>query len=396
MKLGYLNHEPLPSSETSTEQLVWTVSMLSRHGFDIDLIIPRRLGRYRQAHIDLRDTIRAFYGSRTELMPDNVNLVEVWWPEFARGDLRRGIHDVVAPFRARLGKYDVVYTRDLYALSLALLLGMRSIFETYRTDINRLRSFATFRRFAYTHPKLLGVVTHSRLARDHFRRAGVDDARLLVAHNGYSPAVMQPVRTTAQARESLGIDPDKALVCYAGHVNPKKGVDVLISIAGQLPEAIFLVVGSIPGSEEERHFKTLVEESGVTNMHVLPRVPPADIGAYLYAADCLIIPPTAGPLEQFHRTVLPMKTFLYLAAGRPIVAPDLPDLREVLVDGTNAILVPPDDLGACARALARLLADAPARDVLGKRAREDSAGLTWEARGAKIADFVRRRVSLEG
>ena len=46
-----------------------------------------------------------------------------------------------------------------------------------------------------------------------------------------------------------------------------------------------------------------------------------------------------------------MKTFSYLAAGRPIVAPDLPDLREVLRHNENALLVPPDDVDAAAAAI---------------------------------------------
>ncbi len=392
MRIGYLTHEPLPSPETSTEQLVWTVSMLARHGIDIDLIVPRSRAEIGKDDGDVRSAIRSFYGSNSDLLPDNVGLVEVWRPGFARGDFRRAVHDVLAPFRAYSGHYDLAYTRDLYALGLTLTLGIPSIFETYRTDINELRRFGFFRRFAYSHSSLVGVVTHSRLACDYFERAGVDRERLLVAHNGYSPAVMQPVRTRHEARSALDLPHDRPLVCYTGHVNPKKGVDVLVHIAKRLPHISFLIVGAIPGSDEEKAFRDCVESEGASNVRMLPRVPPGRISTYLYAADCLIIPPVSGPLQRFRRTVLPMKTYLYMAAGRAIVAPDLPDQREILTDGLNAALVKPDDVDSCAATIRDLLEDDELRRTLGSAAQREASNYTWEARARKIAAFVRSRI----
>ncbi len=393
MRIGYLTHEPLPSAETSTEQLVWTVSMMARQGLEIDLIVPASHEDKDDGKSDPKDSIRRFYGSESDELLDRVSLVPVWRPPFVQGNVRRAVHDVTAPFHARRKGYDLVYTRDLYALAVTLTLGMPSVFETYRTDVNLLRRFAPFRRLVYKHPLLMGVVAHSRLAADYFVKAGVDSERVLVAHNGYSPSVMTPVQSKEEARRALGIDVHDRLVCYTGHVNPKKGVDIILHIARQVTDATFLIVGAIAGSDDERHFAKLIEDLGVSNVRLLPRVSPANVSTYLYAADCLIIPPTAGPLERFHRTVLPMKTYLYLASGRPIVAPDLPDLGEILEDGKNAVLVPPDDVDACAAALTKLISDPHESDRLGSQARDDANLYTWEKRGGRIAEFLRARMS---
>lgn len=391
MRIGYLTHEPLPSPETSTEQLVWTVSMLARHGVDVDLIIPRSKPVTDRRGYAYREAIRRFYGSPLDLLPDNVRLVPVWSPG-TEGSLHRATHDITSPVYASRRGYDLVYTRDLYALSLALLLGMPCVFETYRTDISLLRRYAAFRRFAYQHRRLVGVVTHSRLARDRFVEAGMAEGRLLVAHNGYSRAMMNPVLSKVDARMALGLPGDRPIVCYAGHVNPRKGIEMLIQVATRLADADFFIVGVIPGSESERFYTGLASDLGAPNVHFVPRVPPAEVKDYLYAADCLIIPPTAEPLERFHRTVLPMKTYLYLASGRAIVAPDLPDVREVLRDGANSVLVRPDDVEACVGALGRLLGDLKARQRLGAQARQDAESYTWEARGRRIAGFLSQRV----
>jgi glycosyltransferase involved in cell wall biosynthesis len=126
---------------------------------------------------------------------------------------------------------------------------------------------------------------------------------------------------------------------------------------------------------------------------VVPWQPFSATVPYLYAADVLLIPPTRGPLESVGNTVLPMKTFLYMAAGRAIFAPATPDLTEVLTDNVSARLVPPDDLKTAVAALRDLLADESFRVRLAAAARADVQ--TWQARAERILSFLATRLSAE-
>jgi starch synthase len=119
----------------------------------------------------------------------------------------------------------------------------------------------------------------------------------------------------------------------------------------------------------------------------VPWQAPADLPAWLHAADMLLIPPSRAPLEQYRNCVLPLKLFSYLAAGRPILAPDAPDTAELLGDGDNALLVPPGVPQAAAAALDRLKDPALAAR-LGASAYAGSAELTWDARAEKIHLFL--------
>jgi glycosyltransferase involved in cell wall biosynthesis len=119
---------------------------------------------------------------------------------------------------------------------------------------------------------------------------------------------------------------------------------------------------------------------------------PKQTQAFLYAADVLIIPPTTKPLERSGRTVLPIKVFQYLATGRAILAPAAADLLEVLEDGRNAALVPPDDLDAAVRKLEELAGSPDARERLASLARADASRYTWEDRAARVLSFLRARV----
>jgi glycosyltransferase involved in cell wall biosynthesis len=145
-------------------------------------------------------------------------------------------------------------------------------------------------------------------------------------------------------------------------------------------------VGATPDSDLEPEWTRL------ENLRILPRVSPAEVASYLAAADVLIIPPTARPLEQSGRTVLPIKTFTYLAAGRPILAADLPDVSEVLSPRT-AMLVPPDDVTRAASALRQLLGDPTLRDQLSLAAAASAREYSWEARATRVAAFLQRLLS---
>jgi glycosyltransferase involved in cell wall biosynthesis len=73
-----------------------------------------------------------------------------------------------------------------------------------------------------------------------------------------------------------------------------------------------------------------------------------------------------------------LKLAEYLAAGRAIVAPNVPQLAARLVTGVDAILIPPGDTSALARALRRLHDDPALRARLGTAARATAAQWSWD------------------
>jgi glycosyltransferase involved in cell wall biosynthesis len=80
----------------------------------------------------------------------------------------------------------------------------------------------------------------------------------------------------------------------------------------------------------------------------------------------------------------PLKIFEYMASGTPMVVSDLPVLREVLVPGETAIMVPPADPQALGQALDQLIQDTSRANGLSERARAAAYNYTWEARARNI------------
>jgi glycosyltransferase involved in cell wall biosynthesis len=131
----------------------------------------------------------------------------------------------------------------------------------------------------------------------------------------------------------------------------------------------------------------------VSNVQLVSWQPFSRVAYYLKAADVLLLPPSDRGLALIGNTVLPMKLFQYLAAGRPILAPRTPDLVELLEDGHNARLVTPGDVEGAARVLSELLADAQLCERLSQGALDSSQDLTWDARAKKILRFLEDRLS---
>jgi glycosyltransferase involved in cell wall biosynthesis len=388
MRLVSLCHHTLPSHHTNTQQLIWTASELARLGHHVEVVCRRSLGN----GAALRERITNYYGLDT--LPDSIEFVPVG-SAGTRGILHEARADVFNIMYARRNKRELVHTRDPFALTLALATGLRCVFETYRVDINEDARFSPWRAINYNRKNLLGIVTHSELCRRSFIKAGMPEARVMTNYNGYAPAHFAPLLTREAARARLGLGTNDLIATYAGHVDTTKGIDFLVRVAQQIPDVIFLLVGAAPGSEEETIVLRSVEEAGARNVRLLPHVTPSEVSTYLFASDCLIIPPTAAPFHHHRRTVLPMKTFSYLAAGRPIVAPDLPDLREVLRHNENALLVPADNVGAAAAAIRLAVFNRDIGEQLGSVARHDAAQYTWQARAERFSTFLENACASE-
>jgi glycosyltransferase involved in cell wall biosynthesis len=192
------------------------------------------------------------------------------------------------------------------------------------------------------------------------------------------------------AKAAIGVPAGQKTVVYIGRLNHKKGLDLAIAAARQLPELLFLLVGS--------HGSGPIEDAvgAVDNIRIVPWQSSENLGPYIFAADVLLIPPSRQPLAKFGSTVLPLKLFLYMASGRPIVAGCTQDVGEVLRHQENAFLCVPDSVEALVAALRLVTQDDALATRLAAAAVTDSRTLTWDARAHRIDEAIRSRLHVAG
>lgn len=361
----------LPTSQADAEVVLNTAGSLAKRGHEVTVAVPAPPN---VSSTFERDVLR-YYGIDGPLkvtpMPSSTRNIAVQHVYHA---LHLADHPV---FR----EADFIYARNPVVVMRALRAGQLVLMDHYRPWGDQFPPLQPiFRRFM-SHPRFLGLAVHSSYSLESYRRLGVPTAKLRVVHNGFDPNRMEPVRSKSEARTILQLPQDSQIVTYAGRINERKGLDVLLRLADRMPQVLFLLVGSTERGTIE------VEAQARRNVRVAPWQAASAIAPYLYASDVLTIPPSSVPLQQVGNTVLPLKLFLYLAAGRPIFAASSPDTAEILEHDRNACLVPPGDEDEAERQLRALLADTARQDRLGRACRDLAAGLTWDSRAAKVESF---------
>ena len=175
-------------------------------------------------------------------------------------------------------------------------------------------------------------------------------------------------------------------VLYAGQLCPWKGVDVLVEAVAAVPGARLVILGGIEGEADTRRIRDLVEARGLGGRtEMTGPVPQARVADALGRAAVVVAPFLRAGMTERHTS--PLKIFEAMAAGRPIVASDLPSSREVLSDGENALLVPPGDVSALAGALRRVLADGDLARRLAGAAWDAAPRYSWDARARALREL---------
>ena len=170
---------------------------------------------------------------------------------------------------------------------------------------------------------------------------------------------------------------------YAGHLYPWKGVDLVIEAVAALPDTRGLIIGGHEKEPDLARVKAFAEQLNcASRVTFTGLIPPAEVAARLREADVLTLPnPSSAISSEF---TSPLKLFEYMASGRPIVASDLPSLREVLKDRENALLVEPGNPQALTAAIERIKNDAALGRRLAAQAMRDVRQFTWARRAERL------------
>nr|WP_321468517.1 glycosyltransferase [uncultured Desulfobulbus sp.] len=378
-----MNDQVFPLWETDAEQVVAMMSAFADCGVKTMLLLPRMWGKGEVTTAE----IQQYYEVAGDFA---VITVRSLFPclRFIE-KLAHGLRGVLC--RSTTGA-DLLYTRNLPTALIFLCLGRKPlVYETYRPWPDQLSILRPIIRWMTRHRHFLAGVFHSRLTQESYVANGMPREKSLVAYNGFDPQRMRPVLTRDAARRMLGATDDQRIVTYTGTMGLNKGVGTLLEMAAMLTEVQFWLVGSRGRNEVE------VLAESLTNVRIIPWQGFAETAPYLYAADVLIIPPTPLPLKEVGTTVLPLKTFLYMAAGRPIFGMATPDMRELLTNGVNAVLVDEDaDLATICQLLNKLLHDRQEQRRLAERASAEGAKYTWRNRGLLIRDFLLKQLVRQG
>ena len=224
------------------------------------------------------------------------------------------------------------------------------------------------------------VVVISQGLRLAYERIGIAAEKIIVAPDGIDLEAFaqqdQEDELKKNARATLVLPSNKKIVLYIGRLDGWKGVRTLFEAAEFLSDDIQVV---IIGGEEEQ-IKVFKEK--YPKVTFLGYRPYRELPRNQRAADVLVLPNTGKDADSAHYTS-PLKLFSYMASLRPIVAADLPSLREV-IDDSSAYFFTPDDARALARAITEALEHPDLATAKAFKARKLVERYSWNARAHHI------------
>jgi glycosyltransferase involved in cell wall biosynthesis len=223
-----------------------------------------------------------------------------------------------------------------------------------------------WRNADHTYP-VTGVIA------DQVAALGISRATITINQNGvdlerYRPG---PARHAANSPITLG---------FVGFMRSWHGIDTVISLLAEEADARsmkLLLVGDGPARPElEEQATTLGLQERVVFLGLVQhdRIPEI-VGSFDIALQPRVVAYAS-----------PLKIFEYMALGRAIVAPDQPNIREVLSHEQDALLFDPNDPTAMRAAVLRLARDPELRARLGNAAREEiiSRDYTWAGNARRV------------
>jgi glycosyltransferase involved in cell wall biosynthesis len=372
-KIFLLFHGRFPSEKAASLFAAKNAEAFAQEGIEVIVVVPRRRGVSPHTAYD-------YYNVKKIFSLAEIPVVDL----FGYGFDKIAFYVSYLSFslsclfylRGKTGENVVVYTNEFIPLYIATFLTQNTMYEMHDFPESKLRVFGTMLK------SFSRLLVHNSWKLEKLQQLfSFPVNRILCEPNAVDIVGFDILTSTREARQKLGLPEDRKIVLYTGHLYGWKGVDTLAQAAKELTQDVLVVfVGGTPA--DVASFK--VKYGALENVRIVGHVPHKDIPLWQKAADVLVLPNTAKEAISAYYTS-PMKLYEYMAARKPIIASDLPSVREV-VGEKGAFLVEPDDSLALRQMITKVLSTDTAATV------ETAWSLvqkhTWSARAKRIISFI--------
>jgi glycosyltransferase involved in cell wall biosynthesis len=376
-KILYTAFDIVPSPKGASTHILHNIHGLVNAGFDVHLITPND---------GLLPTVDTIAGARVTRVSHDL----------AQNFLARAVHfgQAVAAHVAIHPEYDLVHYRNVWdGFHLAgqkKRYGYRTLFE-----VNGLPSIELKYHYPGLDAALLakikeqeiatlhlsdGIICPSRVTRDYIASLGLDRSLVTVIPNGVSPSDFCPSPLPAR-------DGRVPTLLYIGTLADWQGLDVVVKALPKILEKqpVQLRIIGRGRSRQRKMLAKQIRKLGVEE-HVIvqPAVPHHEIPALIAEAD-LCVAPLGLNDRNVTQGACPIKLLEYMAAARPLLASNMPIVRELVREDVDALLFSPNDPDDLARQAVTLLDDFELSQRLAQSASERAlTKFTWHESQKKL------------
>lgn len=236
------------------------------------------------------------------------------------------------------------------------------------------------------------VSTTHRFKR-HYLKNGFPKNRIIVYPNGINLEDYDYRTPKSVLRKTLGLPVDKIILGFGGRfvtARMEKGIPELIKAAASpilKKHNVFVVCIGGPQEYVDK-YKELARSLGIENYcTILGHVPPNKLYEYMRSFDICIMP--FPWTKHFAFNMSPLKMFEYMASKRPLVATNLPVIKEILTHRVNSYLVKPGDVNSLAKGIREIITNQNLSKKISDQAfKEVKEKYLWKKRQKAIMDVL--------
>jgi glycosyltransferase involved in cell wall biosynthesis len=392
-RLIYISLARFPTEKAHGLQIAQNCEAFAQAGYDVRLWVSDRRNTAEMQSI--RD-LHAHYGVQPNFRIERIPGLDLYG--LARGNLRLeriAFYLHVLTFcmfllmRLPFTRADVYYTRDEYVLwALSWFVpAHRLVYEAHLFSPEGRGAWLQ-RQVTQRAGSVIAITPYLQQAL--IEKRGADPNRIISAHDGIRAARFAAAITRTDARQQLGWNQDILIAGFVGRLHMLtvgKGTELLVDALANCEDIAIALVGGPDEMAQELRRRWQTHNLPVDHFLYSGQVAPDRVPLYLAAMDICVMPHPYT--EQFAYYTSPLKLFEYMAAGRAIIASDLPGWSDVVQHEQTALLFPAGDSAALAACLRRLQEDSELRQRLGAAARARAfAHYTWEARAQSIRAHI--------
>lgn len=391
-KIVYLTGTRFPTNKASGLQICKTCEGFAANRLEVVLFYPeRKLSKAEQPRQDLLKS----YGIKhpykiIPLASLNIFMFEKILPPRIFSffyTLHTFLWGMAAAIKARKEKADLYYTRDISIAWWLALFRMPSAFEAH-ADPGRLEK--KLLPFILKKPNFKALVLMAALLKPVYERLGISACKMILSHHGFSSDLFSDIPDQKDCRKKLGLPLEGKILGYIGKfksVGQDKGISDLIRMMADLqskrpPLPLLLCVGGPLSAVPDYLQKAGELNIPETQLKFVGHVPHAEVPVWTGACDILLLP--LKPAFMQNIGAMPLKLFEYMASGVPIIAADLPSVREYLVHRQNAVLVDPENPSAMAGGVLEITENPETGRQMALQARADVQKFSWEYRASTL------------
>ena len=378
MKIYYITNARIPTEKANGYQIVKTCESLATRGAEVELWVPKRKGLLSTADPFAYYSIERSFTIRQIKSFDTIHWLG-WLPKL--GFVLQSLFFFISLLVKKVESNSVIYSRSPEIIWLFGARGYKTFWESHGAYANWNQN-PWFLRCVMR----MAVLTES--SRKKYIELGVDPKKIIVLPDSVDIRVFDASISQEVARAKFAIPANKSTLGYFGSlntVNLAKGMDEIIQALKILPDDVLLI--SVGGNAKDMiRYQGLAKREGVDKKILFKgQVSRGTLAEYQKACDILLMP--FPRTTHFAYYMSPLKMFEYMASKRPIIATDLPSIREVLSEQT-ATIIPPGDPKALAQAVRSLLAHPEQSKKLSENAFEKVKEYTWQKRADSIIRFA--------